>query len=503
MKKLVLLAVLVVSCLLLSAISVAAQDADLVIWADNNRSLALEDLIGAFAEEYGIIIDLQELELGDIRNNISIAAPAGEGPDLFVGPHDWLGELIENGVVAPLNLGDVAEKFTPTSLNLFTWDGEVYAMPYAAENVALVYNPELVPEPPTTWDEVAEITAELIDSGTAQYGFMMQDSDAYHFHPILTAYGGYVFGRDDSGNYDPSDVGFGNDGGVAAGEWVAEMAEAGYVVPGVDDDTRQSLYEQSEAALLITGPWVLPRFREAGISYAIAPLPSGPAGEGIPFVGGNGFYMSAFSENQLLAEAFLTEFVANPETMLALFEQEPRPPALIEILESIEDEDLKAFQAAGVNGIPMPNIPAMAQVWSPAGNATQFIIQGDLDAATAMTDAQTQIEEAIGMMDSLASVVSIAGNFQMALGCAGDWDPTCEDGFLNDNMDGTFSLTTTDIPAGDYEAKVTVGASWDENYGAEGVRDGENITFTVSADGAEVTFIYESETNVLTVTEGE
>ena len=30
------------------------------------------------------------------------AGPAGEGPDLFIGPHDMVGEIVANGVVAPI-----------------------------------------------------------------------------------------------------------------------------------------------------------------------------------------------------------------------------------------------------------------------------------------------------------------------------------------------------------------------------------------------------------------
>jgi maltose-binding protein MalE len=40
----------------------------------------------------------------------------------------------------------------------FTYtDGKLYGLPYASENLGFFYNTELVPEPPTTWDEVLEI----------------------------------------------------------------------------------------------------------------------------------------------------------------------------------------------------------------------------------------------------------------------------------------------------------------------------------------------------------
>ncbi len=97
-------------------------------------------------------------------------------------------------------------------------------------------------------------------------------------------------------------------------------------------------------------------------------------------------------------------------------------------------------------------------------------------------------------------IITLAGNFQSELGCAGDWDPSCLTAMMFDkNADGTFQFTTDDLPTGSYEVKVTHGLSWDENYGAGGVSNGPNIAFTASA-GKVVTFRYVLATHVLTVT---
>ena len=44
---------------------------------------------------------------------------------------------------------------------------------------------------------------------------------------------------------------------------------------------------------------------------------------------------------------------------------------------------------------------------------------------------------------------------------------------------GLFVYTFKDVPAANYEYKIAVGGSWDENYGAGGVRDGSNYSVTV------------------------
>jgi pullulanase-type alpha-1,6-glucosidase len=101
------------------------------------------------------------------------------------------------------------------------------------------------------------------------------------------------------------------------------------------------------------------------------------------------------------------------------------------------------------------------------------------------------------------TMVTAAGSFQSELGCPADWSPDCLRSWLEDpDGDGTFTFTTTAIPAGDYEVKAAIGLSWDVNYGAGGVPDGPNIDFTVTATGSPVTFNYVAATHVLTVISG-
>ncbi len=92
--------------------------------------------------------------------------------------------------------------------------------------------------------------------------------------------------------------------------------------------------------------------------------------------------------------------------------------------------------------------------------------------------------------------VSVPGSHGSEMGCAeaisgagGDWEPGCEQGQLAPDPDGDVWSGEYSLPAGDYDYKAALNRSWAENYGAGGVRDGQNITYT--ADGSPVTFYYE------------
>jgi Pullulanase X25 domain len=96
-------------------------------------------------------------------------------------------------------------------------------------------------------------------------------------------------------------------------------------------------------------------------------------------------------------------------------------------------------------------------------------------------------------------IATVPGNFQSEIGCPGDWDPSCLRSWLEDpDGDGIFTYATSAIPAGDYEAKVAINEGWDENYGAGGILNGQNIPFTVPSS-ANVLFSYNPVSHILSI----
>lgn len=102
--------------------------------------------------------------------------------------------------------------------------------------------------------------------------------------------------------------------------------------------------------------------------------------------------------------------------------------------------------------------------------------------------------------------VTVPGSYQNEIGCPddsgaeGDWAPDCTlSQMVDPEDDGIYTFVVSSIPAGSYEAKVAVGGSWSENYGADGLRDGANIPFEVPVDFAQVTFTWDSGTKIVTI----
>jgi maltose-binding protein MalE len=430
----------------------------------------------------------------DIRSQAIIAIPAGEGPDIYLGVHDWLGALVNSGLVAPIDLGDKRGEFVPSTLDAFTYtDGQLYGVPYATENLGFFYNTDLVQTVPTTWDEVLQIGAALKAEGKVDYAMAVSSGPLYNALPVWTAFGGYVFGQDANGAWNPQDVGIDSQGFIAGVAWMRAAVEQGLMPNTFDYETAHSLFETGKIPFLMAGPWALDRIRASGVHYAIATT---FPGNGVPFSGVQGFFVNPYSENVLLAQTFLTEYIATAEVMQQLYETGLRPSAFTSVLENTADPDLAAMGQAGINAIPMPNIPEMGSVWSAADNGITLAVTGEQTPEAAMTDAATQIRTLIA--GALAGMVNLPGTWQDQAGCGATWDPACEATGMVKGDDGLYTLTVN-LTAGSYEYKVALDGAWGVNYGSDGALNGPNYTLELAADST-VTFTYNPETHLVETT---
>ncbi|MFO7815282.1 MAG: maltose ABC transporter substrate-binding protein [Halanaerobiales bacterium] len=394
MKKFVVLFLMLMLLFSLNLTVIASEEGKLLIWADENRIKVLESVKDQFEDEYGIPVEIQEKAFGDIRDNMAVEAPSGEGPDIIVGAHDWLGTLVSNGLIAPIELGDKKDDFYPVAVEAFSWAEDTYAVPYAIEAIGLIYNKDIIPDPPKNFSAFEAIVKNVTDEEEEMYGFIMPQPDPYHTFPFMSAAGGYVFGKEE-GTLNPNDVGLNNEGAVIGLKKLDNLYEI-EAVPFVDYQTMTSLFTNGQVGMMITGPWALPALQEAGIDYGFTQLPHIEGQPPKPFVGVQGFMISEFSKNKILAQAFLNEFIVNKETMLDLYEAGSRPPVYIPAAdEAADNPDVAGVLESAADGIPMPSIPEMGSVWEAWSDALELILTQKQDVQPALDNAVEQINSAI------------------------------------------------------------------------------------------------------------
>ena len=119
----------------------APAGAQLVIWADEEKAPALEPSAKAWGEQNGITVAVQVVPGDELQANFITANQAGNGPDITMGAHDWIGNLVQNSAISPVQLpSDVADTIAPIGIEAVTYDGQTYGVPYAVETLALFAN---------------------------------------------------------------------------------------------------------------------------------------------------------------------------------------------------------------------------------------------------------------------------------------------------------------------------------------------------------------------------
>ena len=360
----------------------------LTMWVDAERAPALKDAVASFKKDKDVEVKLVIKDFQSARDDFITQVPTGKGPDMIVGPHDWLGKFVQNGVVAPLELGDKAGEFEDAAIQAMTYEGKTYGLPYAIENVALVRNTALLPEPVTTMDEAVAAGTKVVDAGKAKYPFLVgldpKQGDPYHLYGIQTSYGAPVFERNADGDYDPSKLGLGNPGGVDFAKDLATWAKAGALNPSITADIAKETFNKGQSPYFLTGPWNVPDMQKAGLEIAIDPIPTGGSEPATPFIGVNGFFISAKATNALAASEFVLNYLSSEDAQDALFAQGGRPPALKASFEkAASDPVVAAFGEIGKSGSPMPAIPQMDAVWADWGATELDIIKGKAQPAQA------------------------------------------------------------------------------------------------------------------------
>ena len=394
MRKFIVLTLTFVMLLGLTSFVSASESGKLLIWADENRLEVVTDLAKEFEDDYGVPVKVQEKAFGDIRDSMRVEAPSGEGPDIIVGAHDWLGELVTNGLISPIDLSGMKDNFIKVSLDAFTWGENIYAAPYAIESVGLIYNKDLVPDPPETFEEFTNLVKKHTNKEEEKYGFVMPQPDPFHTYPFMSAMGGYVFGMK-NGVYNPSDIGLNNEGAVKGLEKLNSLYAQEYI-PYLDYQTMTSLFKSEDAAMMLTGPWEFSNLEKANINYGFTQLPAMEGQSPKPFSSVHGFMMSEFSENKMLAQAFIRNFITREDTMIELYKKGGRPPVYKPAIEFAQNDP----QTAGVlksarQSMPMPSIPEMGAVWSAWEDALEVILNQKQDVKPALDNAVEQIQSSL------------------------------------------------------------------------------------------------------------
>lgn len=368
----------------------------LVVWV-NDEDIAADvskQMFDKYTEKTGIEIVMERVAQPDQIQELALAGPAGDGPDLFFQPQDRLGDIVAQGLAVPFDYSSAdLEGISEAAIDAFTYEGEVYGAPVAIETYFAYYNKSIIDTVPTTIEEVFTMAQEKTNKAKDEYGFLISPS-FYYLYPFINSYGGYVFGEE-NGTYDSEDIGLNNEGAVEGLTQYQSFVTAGLLPKTLTIDVLDGLFTEGKVGMVISGPWNLPIYAAAlGDNLATAPLPK-INGENAPsFVGVKSWLTSYYSKNQEWAQD-LAKFLMNEENSQLYYDVTGELPPRQMILDKIDDPIYAGYTEQIEYGTPMPNIPEMSAVWD-IDSAIELIVGGE-DVKEILDETVQNIKDKIAL----------------------------------------------------------------------------------------------------------
>ena len=181
-----------------SALTVPAKAADkeILVWADETRGPNLVKTLAAKSDWVsGYTIKVRTFSSFDALKAAVDAATDLTGPDIIVGANDWVATGAKNGKLAPLTL-TAAQKANYTANNFFdlTYKGKLYGIPLDINNVAMIYNENLVSKAPKTFGEMVSYYKANKDSKGLVAGLCIAGGGmSWGAHSVFSALGGNAY----------------------------------------------------------------------------------------------------------------------------------------------------------------------------------------------------------------------------------------------------------------------------------------------------------------------
>ena len=266
----------------------------------------LEAIKGDFEKENGVTVKIIEKDMFENLDALSLDGPAGKAPDVMMSAYDRLGPLGQQGHLAEVKVDD--KIYNETDKKQVTVDGKFYGAPAVIETLVMYYNKDLINEAPKTF---ADLEALAKDEKYAfkgeegkNTGFLAKWTDFYFAYGLLSGYGGYVFG--DEGT-NPKDVGLNNEGSIEgiqyATDWFQKTWPKGMMDIKAAGDFVTSQFTEGKAAAIIDGPWAAANYKETGLNFGVAKIPTLKNGkEYQAFGGGKAWVISNYSKNKEMGQ---------------------------------------------------------------------------------------------------------------------------------------------------------------------------------------------------------
>jgi len=400
-----LIAPIAVSLLALLAGSATAAEKIVVAGRDGVYADALKLVISLYNEAHpDAPVEQLSLPIDGLLQQATLAAREGVNAyDVIMLDDTWAPQFMSNGWLADLDAlgGGLDEDFAKGMRDVSRWPvgtGTAYAVPFIGNVELFAYRSDLM-DRPETWDDVLAAAERLNTDGMSGLVFRGKVANPIvsGFVPLLWAYGGDIIDAEGKPVLD-------SEAAVTALETFIKLAD--YAPTGVEAydaaEVRTALQDGTTAMAIELWPSWAPDLDDASKSQVAGKIELIPTpGQVNPPAAMLGSWLLGIPANAPHPEdarAFI-DFMTSPEVQKELALQTGTPPTR----ESVyTDADVVAkyrwypgqFEALQ-NARPRPRITQWAEVETILGDFLQLALIGDMDATTALKEANARIADAL------------------------------------------------------------------------------------------------------------
>jgi maltose/maltodextrin transport system substrate-binding protein len=390
-KTLSTLAVSVLVALSSANIAHAKMDeGQITIWINGDKGYDGLALVGKkFEADTGVKVIVAHPD--KLEEKYQQVASTGDGPDIIFWAHDRFGQWAQAGLLAEVKpSASLKSKMVDFTWDAVTYNNKYIGYPVAVESLSLIYNKDLVPNPPKSWEEVRAIDERLKKEDKS--AIMWNLKEPFFTWPLIAADGGYAFAFK-NGAYDPKNTGVNNAGSKGALQFIVDMIERKEISPDVDYSIAESAFNTGKTAMTINGPWSWSNIDKSGINYGVAVLPTYKGQSAKPFVGVLTAGINSSSPNKELAKEFIENYLLTDAGLAEVNNDKPLGAVALKSYQAQLEQDprITATMLNAETGEIMPNIAEMSKFWYAERTAINNAVQGRQTVSDALDDAAERI----------------------------------------------------------------------------------------------------------------
>ena len=322
---------LAVSALVAPSANAASE---IVVWADESRGTNIKKVLADKSDWVtGYTVKVVSFSNFDALKDAIDKATDASGPDIVVGANDWVPTLAKNGKLAPLTLtAAVKARFNPTQFLDLTYKSKLYGVPVDINNVAMIYNTNLVKTAPKTFGDMVDVYKSLKASKSLKAGLCIAGGGmSWGAHSVFSALGAdaYQFNSRDAVVYGRSfnATVFGKN---VRTYLLDSKGKSNGFFPATDAGCKDN-FLAGTVPYAVIGNWEWTDYVAKGFAMNLMPVPGVNAGTyGKMFGSVNGAMLTSFAAKhgtEAGAKSLLTNFFASTEGQVRYQAIEKRPPA--------------------------------------------------------------------------------------------------------------------------------------------------------------------------------